>query len=47
MARVLENGYYKTAKLLAKGGMGAAFKVTVADRSERALKLALPTDDGV
>lgn len=46
VARVLENGYYTRAKLLACGGMGAAFRVTVRDRSERALKLALPTEDG-
>ena len=36
VARVLQFGRYKTAKLLARGGMGAAFKVTVRDRSARA-----------
>ena len=46
VARVLESGYYTSAKLLACGGMGAAFRVTVRDRSARALKLALPTEDG-
>lgn len=44
--RVLALGRYTSAKLLARGGMGAAFKVTVTDRSERALKLALPTPSG-
>lgn len=44
--RVLQFGQYQTAKLLARGGMGAAFRVTVYDKSERALKLALPTADG-
>ena len=39
-------GRYTTAKLLARGGMGAAFRVTVRDRSARALKLALPTASG-
>ena len=39
-------GRCKTAKLLARGGMGAAFKVTVRDRSARALKLALPMASG-
>ncbi|CAL1173857.1 unnamed protein product [Cladocopium goreaui] len=46
VARVLKFGRYKTAKLLARGGMGAAFKVTVRDRSARALKLALPMASG-
>lgn len=46
MARVLQFGCYKTAALLARGGMGAAFRVTVKDRSERALKLALGEGDG-
>ena len=44
--RVLENGFYTKAKLLACGGMGAAFRVTVKDHSERALKIALPSEDG-
>ncbi|CAL1145051.1 unnamed protein product [Cladocopium goreaui] len=46
VARVLKFGRCKTAKLLARGGMGAAFKVTVRDRSARALKLALPMASG-
>eukprot|EP00434_Breviolum_minutum_P008144 symbB.v1.2.007181.t1/scaffold436.1/size343649/13 len=45
--RVLENGFYTKAKLLACGGMGAAFRVTVKDHSERALKIALPSEDGL
>ena len=45
VARVLQFGRYKTAKL-PRGGMGAAFKVTVRDRSARALKLALPMASG-
>ena len=44
--QVLENGFYTKAKLLACGGMGAAFRVTVKDHSERALKIALPSEDG-
>ena len=44
--RVLQFGSYKTAKLLARGGMGAAFRVTCKDHSARALKLALPSAGG-
>ena len=46
VARVLQFGRYTTAKLLARGGMGAAFRVTARDQSARALKLALPMASG-
>ena len=44
VARVLQFGRYTTA--MARGGMGAAFRVTVRDQSARALKLALPMASG-
>ena len=38
---MMEGGSYTTCSILAKGGMGAAFKVTMAhDRSERCVKIA-------
>ena len=45
-ASVRETASTQKAKLLACGGMGAAFRVTVKDHSERALKIALPSEDG-
>ena len=35
--RVLQFGHYTEAKLLARGGMGAAFKVSMRDHSRRAV----------
>jgi len=38
---MMEGGSYTTCSILAKGGMGAAFKVSMAhDRSERCVKIA-------
>ena len=44
IAKLVASGRYSRVKLLAKGGMGAAFSVTrLDDLSRRAVKLSLPS----